>query len=258
MVKISQIEEAMERLAPRGLAEAWDNVGLLVGEHEAYVEHVLLSLDIVDEVVEEAIELGAGLIITHHPPIFKPMDCITSQTALGRRIIRLIRNEVAVFTSHTNLDIAEGGTNSRLAEVLGLINVENLLDNGMGRVGMLNTPTTLLELAETIKESLGANYVSYAGVPETIIRRVGLCTGAAAGGEFFHAAAKKACDVYITGDVRYHSAQAAQDLGLTIIDATHYYSEVIVLNPLKTYLQEKFPSLKITISNHNSQEINII
>ena len=91
-----------------------------------------------------------------------------------------------------------------------------------------------------------------------MIRRVGLCTGAAAGGEFFSAAAEKGCDAYITGDVRYHAAQAAHDLGLALVDATHYHTEVIVLKPLGAYLQQRLPSLDISISQHNAQDIRML
>jgi len=258
MVKISELILAMEELAPQAIAESWDNVGLLVGDAGATAGHVLVALDVTDEVVEEANVLGAQLIITHHPPIFKPLHAVNSDTALGRRLIRLIRQGTAVFTAHTNLDIAQGGTNDTLAKILELDDVEPLLPNGMGRVGTLPSSIELGKLCAMLKTRLQTSYAAYAGDAARPISRVGLCTGAAAGSPFFEAAAKLDCDAYITGDVRFHAAQAAKDLGLSLIDATHYYSEIIILEPIREHLSLRFPSLHISTSNHNGQDMILI
>ena len=123
-VKVKDIMGVMEKIAPRHLAEGWDNVGLAIGDPEREVTKILVALDVIDPVVEEAKEIGAEMIVTHHPMLlFKKIESITTQNTLGKRIYNLIENGIAAFSAHTNLDIAKGGTNDVLAELAGLQNV---------------------------------------------------------------------------------------------------------------------------------------
>lgn len=126
-VKVKDIMGVMEGIAPKKLAESWDNVGLAIGDPEKEVKKILVALDVIDPVVEEAKAIGAEMIVTHHPMLlFKKIESITTQDALGRRIFNLIENGIAAFSAHTNLDIAAGGTNDVLAELAGLKEVELL------------------------------------------------------------------------------------------------------------------------------------
>lgn len=239
-MKLNRIIEAMEEYAPPALAEPWDNVGLLVGHDDAEVSTILVALDINEAVLDEAINCGAQLIITHHPFIFKGMTAINNRDYKGRIILRAIENGIAFYTAHTNLDKAAGGTNDTLAELLQLQTVERaLLDKdgeGTGRIGTLPRPLPLKELAAKVKALLGLKSINYCGDGEKIVSKVGICTGSGADSDFISNIASAGCDVYITGDVKFHYAQDALYLGLALIDATHYGSENIILPKIKSRL----------------------
>lgn len=262
-VKCSEIIGYMRELAPESLAKKWDNVGLMTGDEDADISRVMVCLDINDKTVKEAIEKKAELIITHHPLIFKPMKSITAGTAQGRRLITLIKNDISVYSAHTNLDIAYGGTNSALAHLLELKNVEGLLPaekdgEFMGRVGELAEPMTFYTFALVVKELLGSEYITVTGNETTIISKVALCTGKAADYDFMLQAKKMGCQAYITGDVGYHDGQNANDLGLCLIDGTHYLTEVIVVPVLCDYLSEKFSDIEVIRSKTNGQTLRIV
>ncbi len=239
---VKDIVGIMEEIAPPVLAEKWDNVGLLVGCENASVKKILFALDAVDSVVDEAVASGADMIITHHPIIFKGLNTVTDKTSVGRRIIKLIKNGIAVYSAHTNFDIADGGTNSILAELTGLEDTEGLAatDNAfIGKVGTLKEKTTLKELARKVMEILNAPGVNITGAPECFVQKVGLCTGSGADRDFMLNAKSKGCDVYITGDVGYHDAQFAEEIGLCLIDASHFYTEAVAMPYLCGYVGKK-------------------
>ncbi len=258
-VSIKNIIEHLELLAPKSFAEGWDNVGLMIGDENTEVSKVLVALDCRDEVIDEAIEKGAELIITHHPFIFKGIKNIDQKFPLSRKIAKAIKNNIAVYSAHTNLDIADGGTNTVLADLLELENTEGLLpirDNlFLGRTGYLKNEMSFYEFALEVKNKLGADSLTVNGDPKRIIKKVGLCTGKACDTDFLAAAAEKGCDVYISGDMGYHDAQNAEDLGLCIIDGTHYLTEVIVVPELCRYIKEKFKDIDVIISNINGQTL---
>lgn len=255
---MSEITELFNGFAPEYLAESWDNPGLLVGEENAEIKKILVALDATDEVVSEAVEMGADLIVTHHPMIFGSLKKINDSTNLGKKIIKLIRNNICVFAMHTNLDIAFGGVNDELAKILGLKNIgvlaescmQNDVPNGLGRYGDIEE-TTLGEFAEKVKEKLGLDGIRIVGEKDRIIKKAGLCTGS--GMEFMADAVKKQCDVYITSDIKYHDSQKALEDGIALIDATHYGSENIIVPVIKKFLNEKAPSAKVFESRVNGQ-----
>ena len=157
MVKIRDIEELMEKIAPAYLKEKWDNVGLLVGNRENIVSGVLLSLDITSEVIEEAEALGCNLILTHHPLILEPLKKIVAKDPISDMIIKLISSDISFFCAHTNLDKAEGGVNDCLAERMGLIDITELGDVDGGalcRIGTLPYKVTLKEFVYSLKKNL--------------------------------------------------------------------------------------------------------
>ena len=257
-MKMSEITELFNGFAPEYLAESWDNPGLLVGEEKAEIKKILVALDATDEVVDEAVKIGADLIVTHHPMIFGSLKKINDATNLGKKIIKLIRNNICVFAMHTNLDIAFGGVNDDLAKILGLKNIgvlaescmQNDMPNGLGRYGDIEE-TTLGEFAEKVKEKLGLDGIRIVGEKDRTIKKAGLCTGS--GMEFMADAVKKQCDVYITSDIKYHDSQKAIEDGITLIDATHYGSENIIVPVIKKFLNEKAPSIEVFESSVNGQ-----
>ena len=136
------VAEAVSRLAPRRLAEEWDNPGLLVGEPSAEVKKIFVCLDVLDQNILRAIELDAQIIVAHHPLIFHAIKNVRADLPLGKKLSRLIKNNLAVFATHTNLDIAAGGVNDILAAKIGLVDVKNFGDEefSLGRLGTLETP----------------------------------------------------------------------------------------------------------------------
>jgi len=247
---VNDVIQYMDQLAPLKTALEWDNSGLLIGERDNPVKRILASLDCTDRAVDEAVSLGVDMIITHHPLIFNSIKSITSDTALGRRIIKLIRGRVALLCAHTNLDMAEGGVNDILFDALGLAEKSPLMPDGtdeagLGRVGELSSPMRLEDLASFVGSRLRLKHTRYIGDPDTMIYKAGLLCGSGSAVKYFAAAAASGCQAYITGDIKYHDAQAALDLGLCLIDATHYASEAPVVEYLCGYLREGFPEMII-------------
>ena len=257
-MKTSEFIEVMERMAPPYLAESWDNPGLLVGEKENEIKKVLVALDVTDEVVEEAVNINASRIVTHHPMIFGSIKKVNDDTHLGSRIIKLIKNGIGHYAMHTNLDIAFGGVNDELAKILDMKNVQVLSvsceqdgkENGLGRYGDI-TPKTLKEFALEIKEKLGLDGIRIIGDEDNIVSKAGLCTGA--GIEFMGDAKKNGCDVYITSDIKYHDSQKALEEGISLIDATHYGSENIIVPVIAKYIRENIKDIEVVESKVDGQ-----
>ncbi len=237
-IKVERIIEELNTLAPECLAEDWDNIGLQIGGRDHEVSKILLALDATTNVIDEAIKIKADMIITHHPLIFAPLKSIIRDNPKSNNIYKLIKHDISLYVMHTNFDTAFGGTNDILANKIGLGNMEviNPDENGMGigRIGETQT-TTMRELSEVLKEKLDLSHVRIVGAADMLVSKVAICTGS--GMSFMRSAVGKA-DVFITGDVKFHEAQEAKDLGLGIIDVGHYGSENIAMPSIKEYLDE--------------------
>lgn len=218
----------------------YDNVGLLVGDGREKVTGVLVTLDCTDEAISEAVKQGANLIVTHHPVIFDPLKTVTEQSL----IYRLIRNGISVISAHTNLDQADGGVNDALAEAIGLSDIEKIADSEgfFYRIGELSEPMTSEELAKTVSEKL-ALPVKYVG-SSTFIKRVAVCSGS--GGSMFGEVINTGVDAYVTADIKHNVFMDAHASGLTLIDAGHFNSEDIIVEPLSNELRAAFPDLAVT------------
>ena len=220
MVKCQLIVDAMNRIAPKRLAEEWDNPGLLVGSPEQEVRRVLICLDVTEDAVEQAVEAGAELIIAHHPLIFRPIHHLRTDLPLGRRIQKLMQHGIAVFAAHTNLDSAKGGVNDVLAKRLGLSDIRLLerTEDGMeavpslGRMGELAESLSAKAFAAHVKKSLSCGHVRLVESGSHPVQRVAVCGGSAA--DLIPKAAFLGADTYVTGDVRYHDAQKAMEESL--------------------------------------------
>lgn len=370
-LRVSDIKTYMEKWAPLKFAEAWDNPGMSVGNPNCEVKKILVALDAQESVIDEAIEIGANLIVTHHPFIFSGIKNIDMSTPMGRKIFKLIKNDISIYSAHTNLDVAKGGTNDVLADICELKNVqildtvfveklykivvyvpydyidsvrealfnvdaghignysscsfsvngegtfkplegtnpfigkEGLLEKaseyrletvvkednlqktidailkahpyeevaydiflleqkgaseGIGRFGELLKPISLKELALKLKEALGLDYIRIVGDENKIIKKVSLCTGS--GMSYLNKAKRYNSDLYISSDIKYHEAQNAEDMGLCLIDVTHYAGENIIVPVIKEYLdniiKENGYECDVEISNINGQPfINI-
>ena len=261
-LKAEEIIKKINNIAPEEICCNWDNVGIMVGNIKSEVKKVLIALDCSDAVIDEAVKENADMIITHHPFIFKPIKSLDYSLPISKKIVKVIKNDIVVYSAHTNLDIADFGTNYTLAGLLELQNTVGLIAMGegnfMGRVGELKDEMTFGSLINFVKSKLGADKLVVNGDINTKIRKVGLCTGAGADYEYMKIAKDMGCQAYITGDVGYHDAQIAEDIGICLIDGTHYLTEVIVVSALYDILSKAFNQVEFIKSQVDGQTLKII
>ena len=247
MRTLDDIYAALCRLAPLELQMDFDNAGFLVGRRKAEVHRVLLALDITDDVIAEAGELGAELIVSHHPIIFHKLRSVTD-AGPDTRVLHLIENGIGAICMHTNLDIAAGGVNDVLIRLLGA-SCEGPLDAyGCGRVGELSEEISLQAFLAHCKSVLHANRLRYydAGKP---VKRLAVMGGA--GADSLADVWEKGCDTYVTADIKYHQFQDAASMGINLIDADHFSTENPVIPVLKDYLAQEFPDLDLSVSKRH-------
>lgn len=244
MTTTQEIFEVLDGLAPQALAMDWDNCGLQVGNRNRAVNRVLVALDPFEDVCREADEIGAELIVTHHPLFFPSTSCINEDTALGRAASMLIRGGHTLYSCHTNLDIAKGGVNDRLAQVLGLQNVETIGAEGLLRRGTV-APQPLEQFLATVKATLDCPGLRYCDSGKPCAR---IAVGGGACGSELREAADNGCDTFVTSDIKYNQFWDAQDLGINLIDAGHFYTENPVCAVLAHTLRRAFPELDVRIS----------
>lgn len=248
-MKCKDIIEKIEERYPLSFAESWDNSGFLSGDNLWNVQKIFLALDVTDEVIEQAIQCGADMIITHHPLIFSSMKRVTANDFIGRRIIKMIQHNICSYAMHTNFDVL--GMAELSADYLQLSNrevlevtyEENMRKEGIGRCGKLPVPMTLKECGKFVKEQLHLPYVQVYGKEDERIEKLAICTGS--GKSLFKQVLKKGVQVYVTGDMDYHSCIDAIAQGVSIIDAGHYGTEYIFMDYMENELKEMFPNLKI-------------
>lgn len=349
MPRIKELIEKLEQLAPPYLAESWDNVGLMVGDPNQQVSRVLYALDLNEVVIEEALAHQVQCIVTHHPFIFKPLKQINLASREGKMIAKLIQSGIAVYSMHTNYDIAWGGLNDELADMLGLqetkvlettyeeplykcviyvpvthyeevrvvvtqqmtthignylgctytsgegegtfmplvgsspyigqqgqlekvkecqvnfmgtdleinhilklvkcvhpyeemavdvFKLENIKRSyGIGRYGKLKEPVSLEQWIEQVKNLFKITHVKVTDCSTKIIQTVAVCSGA---GSDYLVPASQVADIYLTGDLKFHEGQLAQQLGLTVVDVGHYASERMGLAPIARKIEQCF------------------
>lgn len=364
-----EIIQLFEQFSPKGYAMEGDKIGLQIGRLNKPVRNVLVALDVLEEVVDEAVEKDVQLIICHHPLIYRPLQKIATDTTVGRMIEKLIKHDIAVYAAHTNLDVAKGGVNDLLAEALGLFNSEVLvptyegklkklvvyvpeedaeklrealgeagagaignyshcsfstsgigqflpgegtnphigmrdtleqvkeirietiipdhlekrvlsamfkahpyeevaydlypLENqgetlGLGRIGSINE-MTLKEFATHVKKTLSVDGVRVVGDLNARVKKVAVLGGD--GNKYFMSAKFKGADVYITGDMYYHTAHDAMMAGLNIIDPGHNVEKVMktgVVNVLSKRFEEKGYDVKIFASEINTDPFQFL
>lgn len=348
MVTCKRVVEAIEKFAPAALAAEWDNAGFQIGHPSGEISSILVTLDVTEEVLEEAFALGAGMIVSHHPVIFKPLKGLRWDRPLGRLIAKALEANIHVYAAHTSADSCSGGVNDCLARKIGLEKVgvlqpggaklykivvfvpegyeemvrnalgeagagwlgqyshcsfmsrgtgafkplagarpfigkqgrleevgeyrvetivpETLLqqtinrmlqvhpyeeaaydiyplenrdkNQGLGRIGELPEPLMLNSLAEKIKDDLGCPWVLVSGPKEAKVKRVAVCGGS--GADLIPLAKARGAEVLVTGDVKYHQAMTAKELGISLIDAGHNATERILVPELAGYLRKHF------------------
>lgn len=244
-----EIMEQLEELSPRHYAEDWDNVGLLCGDTNKRIKSIYIALDATKEVIDEAVALGADMILTHHPMIFKGMKRIISKDFIGCRIIELIQNDICYYAMHTNFDImgmadaAADELKLRNREVLQVTYEDDISVEGFGRLGDLPHEMTLRECAQYIKQCFDISMVRVFGEPETPVYKAAICPGS--GKSMIPDAVKKGAEVYITGDIGHHDGINAVAQGLSVVDAGHYGIEHIFVDYMEQYIRREMPELTI-------------
>jgi dinuclear metal center YbgI/SA1388 family protein len=239
-VRVADIVEIVHGFYPPETAESWDAVGLSCGDPAAEVERILLVVDPVAETIDEAAELGAQLIISHHPLLLRGVHSVAASTPKGSLVHRLISERIALLTAHTNADVADPGVSDALAARFELTDTRPLVD-GHGRVGELPEPMTLADFAKLAAQVLPASAVGVraAGDPERLIRTVAVCGGA--GDSFLADAAAAGVDAYVTADLRHHPV--SEHLGAggpALLDVGHWSSERPWLDDLAARLSATF------------------
>lgn len=257
MATVADILKFVENLAPRYMKESWDNVGLLCGSKTGEVTKILVALDPFEHVCREAADIGAQLIVTHHPLIFQPAKSVTDETSIGRAIMMLCRSGISAINAHTNLDQAPGGVNDVLAATLGLEKIQVISPSGVdaeGRDwGLLHcgeiSEQPLEDFLAAVKQKLGSTGLRYVdgGKP---VHKVAVGGGSCAGGML--EALDAGCDTFVTADVKYNQFWDAHDLGLNLIDAGHFHTENPVVPVLAAKIAAAFPEIEVKISESHT------
>ncbi|MBQ5841255.1 MAG: Nif3-like dinuclear metal center hexameric protein [Clostridia bacterium] len=230
----SDIQNHIHTIAPFDAAEEWDNVGLLVGSPATEATGILVALDATTDAIHAAVKAGANLLVTHHPVIFEPLRRLEADSLP----YRLAAAGVGLLAAHTNLDKATGGVNDTLAELLGLTDVTPAAD-GLCRIGRLSAPMEPAAFARLVAQRLDTPVRLGGNRP---VSTVAVCGGS--GGDFIEELCPVA-DAYVTGEVKHHQWLAANEAGLTLVEAGHYATEVPVVAALCDRLREAFPALPI-------------
>ena len=249
---IADILKVIEDFAPAYMKEPWDNVGLNCGHMDKEVRTVLVSLDPSIEACQEAKEIGADLLLTHHALIWKA-GFVTNQTVWGRETLFLIENGIACINAHTNLDECPGGVNDELARVLGLQNIQVINPRGVdaqGREwGLLRCGEVeeqpLEQFMDTVKSALGTPVLRYVNCGKPV-RKV--CVGGGSCASELTDAVNAGCDTFVTADVKYNQFYDSRDNGISIIDAGHFYTENPVVRVLAEKISAAFPEIRVEIS----------
>ena len=255
MPTVADILAFVETLAPRYMKEDWDNVGLNCGHMDRPVKKILVALDPFTQVCQEAKEVGADLLVTHHALLWKP-GFITDADTQGRNTLFLIENGIAHINAHTTLDCAPGGVNDELARKLALVNVRVIRPQGVdehgaewGLLRMGDVPEqpldAFLNRVKTLLGNEGLRYVD-GGKP---VRKVAVGGGSCAGGMREVVAA--GCDTFVTADIKYNQFWDARDLGLNLIDAGHFHTENPVVAVLAKKIAAAFPEVEVKISENH-------
>ena len=262
-MKIKEIIAALERFAPLPLQDGFDNAGLQIGLTEAEATGALLCLDVTEAVIDEAITLGYNLIVSHHPLLFKGYKSITGKDYVERCIMKAIRNDIVVYSAHTNLDNAEGGVNFKIAEKIGLKDVmvldpKTITDEvvaGAGVIGELKEPETETEFLKRIKKLFEVGCVKHNRMNGRLIKKVALCGGSGA----FLLPRAVACnaDVFITGEVKYHD-YFYYDNQILVAEIGHYESEQYTKEIFYSIIREMFPGLEVQMTRVNTNPIKYL
>ena len=244
---VKNLYDMINRIAPFENQAQFDNSGFLVGSAAQRVDAVLFALDVTEAVIDEAVSLGAQLIITHHPLLFSPVHTLTDDDYEGRLIQRLIRENISLVSAHTNLDQAPGGINDILAERCGL---SGICGEGFFRYGLLSCPLAASEYAVRLETQL-CTKVRLMGPADAVVRKVGLCSGG--GSDEWRSAVNAGCDAFVSGEIRHHHALSLADRGIVSLECGHFSTEEPGIRALAAALQNEPDTVKCNLRIYVSE-----
>ena len=272
LLSIHHIASKLEKLAPPHLAEEYDNVGLLLGSREQEITRAVVCLDVTKEIIKEAIEIGAGLIISHHPPWFQPRLDLRGDDFTSQVLLYAIENKISLYACHTNLDNVSVGVNKAIADKLELSKREVLLpfpeekkalhkinkserkNIGSGMIGELERPLSVKSFLGLLHQLFRSECIRHSEMPNTKkIHRLAICGGA---GAFLleNILKREDIDSYVTSDLSYHKFFEAQKK-LLLVDIGHYESEQYTTDLIISYLREEIPDLEIRKAKHSTNPV---
>lgn len=260
-MKIREIAEVIERVAPLGWQEDYDNAGLIVGRPDDEVHRALLAVDVTEEVLDEAEREGCDLVVTHHPIVFRALKRFNSADAVQRCVERAIRRGIALYACHTNLDSAPEGMSWRLATLLGVGNLRVLQPSasdprvGFGVVGELPEAMETVAFMQRLRQRLGVRVVRHSDIASPEVRRVAVCTGA--GASLIGDARRAGADIYVTADMKYNDFMTP-DGALTVADIGHFESEYCVIDLLFDVLSKNLITFAVRKSECSRNPVNYL
>lgn len=249
----------LEELAPLSYQESYDNAGLLIGNEQDTVSKILLTIDVTEAVIQEAIDNNADFIISHHPLIFNSLKQINDNTMVGRCIKLAIQNHIAIYACHTNIDSVRNGVNAKICEKLGLQNCRFLIQKGEnlgdGMIGELTTPQDAKEFLQEIKKTFNCEAIRHSKILKETIQKVAVCGGS--GSFLIEDAIFQDADIYITADIKYHDYFRANEK-IILADIGHYESEQYTKDIFYDTLIKKFYNFAFQISKVSTNPINYL
>lgn len=258
-MKIRDIVQHLEKMAPLEFQEEYDNSGLIVGDIDSECTGVLISLDCTEEGIREAVERKCNLYVTHHPLIFRPIRSVTSENGTGRAIIEAINSGLSIYAIHTNLDNIPSGVNATISDKLNLVNRKILLPRkdlqavGSGLIGELTQPLQEKQLLERLKKAFGIRVIRHSSLLGRPISRVAVCGGS---GSFLISNALQAgADFFISADIKYHDFFCGQGQ-MVIADIGHFESEQFTVDLLHAVILEKYPNFAVLKSGMETNPVN--
>ncbi|MAV05136.1 MAG: Nif3-like dinuclear metal center hexameric protein [Flavobacteriaceae bacterium] len=257
-MKLKEIINLIEKWAPLELAEDFDNVGLILGDENVEVKKALITLDTLENVVDEAVENKCDLIISFHPIIFDGLKKITNKTYVKRVISKSIKNNINIYAIHTNLDNHPKGVNFQISKYLNLNNTKILIPKidckgGMGMIGELHKPAPEKEFLNYVKGIMKTSLIKHSTFLNKKIKKVAVLGGS--GSFAIEEAIKAGADCFITADLKYHDYFRAENK-ILLLDIGHYESEQYTKELILNFLRKKIPKFACVISKSNTNPVN--